>query len=130
MLFSTACQTAPSSRVEPAQPRAGIPVCQGMKTLVFLAGLAQVLVASTSLAIPTVLRWREDTAKLRPLTRPVFWTYAGYIWATNLSFGLQSLAGGPRGVHRPEHLYRADRGGLRRRVPVVRSRPCGTQRAR
>ena len=37
-----------------------------------------------------VLRWSEDTAKLRPLTRQVFWTYAAYIWATNVSFGLLS----------------------------------------
>lgn len=27
---------------------------------------------------------------LRPLTRQVFWTYAGYIWFSNLSFGLLS----------------------------------------
>jgi hypothetical protein len=32
-----------------------------------------------------------DTAKLRPLTRQVFWTYAVYIWCTNLAFGLVSL---------------------------------------
>src|SRR5262249_28771421 len=38
-----------------------------------------------------VLRWSEDTAKLRPLTRQVFWTYAVYIWCTNLAFGLVSL---------------------------------------
>ena len=38
------------------------------------------------------LRWKEDLAKLRPLTRQVFWTYAGYIWATNLSFGLLSAS--------------------------------------
>ena len=58
--------------------------------MVFIAGVAQLLLASASLAIPRVLRWREDTARLRPLTRQVFWTYAGYIWATNLSFGLIS----------------------------------------
>ena len=38
-----------------------------------------------------MLGWRAETAKLRPLTRQVFWTYAAYIWATNLSFGLVSL---------------------------------------
>src|SRR5262249_30639307 len=43
-----------------------------------------------SLAIPRVLGWRDDTAKLRPLTRQVFWTYAAYIWTTNLAFGLVS----------------------------------------
>lgn len=61
-----------------------------MKTLIVLAGLGQLGLALGSLAIPRVLRWSEDTAKLRPLTRQVFWTYAAYIWATNVSFGLLS----------------------------------------
>lgn len=61
-----------------------------MRTLLVLAGAGQLVLAAGSLAIPRVLRWREDTAKLRPLTRQVFWTYASYIWATNVSFGLLS----------------------------------------
>ena len=59
--------------------------------LVVLAGLGQLGLALASLAIPRVLGWQEDTAKLRNLTRQVFWTYAGYIWATNVSFGLLSV---------------------------------------
>lgn len=59
--------------------------------LVFLAGFGQLALIVASLAIPSVLGWREDTAKLRPLTRQVFWTYAAYIWCTNLAFGLVSL---------------------------------------
>jgi hypothetical protein len=55
------------------------------------AGAAQVALALVSLAIPRVLRWREQTLTWRPLTRQVFWTYAGYIWASNLSFGLLSV---------------------------------------
>jgi hypothetical protein len=62
-----------------------------LPTLVLLAGVGQLVLIVASLAIPRVLRWREDTAKLRPLTRQVFWTYALYIWATNLAFGLVSL---------------------------------------
>src|SRR5437899_1148525 len=58
--------------------------------LVRFAGAGQLVLIVASLAIPRVLRWREETAKLRPLTRQVFWTYAIYIWATNLSFGLVS----------------------------------------
>jgi hypothetical protein len=61
-----------------------------MKTMMILAGLGQLGLALGSLAVPHVLRWSEDTAKLRPLTRQVFWTYAAYIWATNVSFGLLS----------------------------------------
>jgi hypothetical protein len=58
--------------------------------LVFAAGLGQIILISASLAIPRTLGWRAETAKLRPLTRQVFWTYAGYIWFTNLCFGLLS----------------------------------------
>jgi hypothetical protein len=61
-----------------------------MRTLVFLAGLGQLALAAASLAIPRVLGWRAETAKLRPLLRQVFWTYAAYIWGINLSFGLLS----------------------------------------
>ena len=61
-----------------------------MLSFIFLAGLGQLALIVASLAIPRVLNWRDDVAKLRPLTRQVFWTYAGYIWATNLAFGLIS----------------------------------------
>ena len=54
------------------------------------AGAAQLILVAASLAIPRWLNWQRDLAKLRPLTRQVFWTYAGYIWVTNLSFGLVS----------------------------------------
>jgi hypothetical protein len=60
--------------------------------LIHLAGVGQIALALGSLAIPRVLHWREETARLRPLTRQVFWTYAGYIWLTNLSFGILSAA--------------------------------------
>jgi hypothetical protein len=61
-----------------------------MENLVWLAGVGQLALAAASLAIPSVLGWRSEVAKLRRLTRQVFWTYAGYIWAINLSFGLLS----------------------------------------
>jgi hypothetical protein len=59
-------------------------------TILILAGVGQLVLALGSLAIPLVLGWREHTAALPNLTRQVFWTYAGYIWATNVSFGLLS----------------------------------------
>ena len=66
-----------------------------MKILLVLAGLGQIGLALGSLAIPRILGWREETAKLKPLTRQVFWIYAGYIWSTNVAFGLvSSLAPG------------------------------------
>jgi hypothetical protein len=59
--------------------------------LMLVAGVGQLALITASLAIPRVLGWAEETAKLRPLTRQVFWTYALYIWCTNLAFGLVSL---------------------------------------
>lgn len=61
-----------------------------MRTLLILAGLAQLALVAGSFVIPRVLGWREETAKLRPLTRQVFWTYAGYILTAHLIFGLAS----------------------------------------
>jgi hypothetical protein len=61
-----------------------------VKALLVAAGLAQLVLATGSLAIPRVLGWRDETAKLRPLTRQVFWTYASYIWVTNVAFGVLS----------------------------------------
>jgi len=61
-----------------------------MKIWLVLAGLGQLALALGSLALPRVLEWSGDTAKLRPLTRQVFWTYAVYIWVTNVCFGALS----------------------------------------
>ena len=61
-----------------------------LHSAIVLAGIGQLAIVAGSLAIPRVLRWSDDVAQLRPLTRQVFWTYAGYIWGTNLSFGLIS----------------------------------------
>ncbi len=55
-----------------------------------LAGAGQLSLAAGSLAIPRILRWPEDTARLRPLTRQMFWVYAGYILAFHIAFGLLS----------------------------------------
>ena len=58
--------------------------------LIISAGIGQLGLVAASLAIPCALRWTEDLARLRPLTRQVFWVYAAYIWCTNLAFGLIS----------------------------------------
>lgn len=70
-----------------------IPTISGanVQRIVFLAGCAQVTLALGSLAIPRALKWRLELAKTGPLTRQMFWTYAGYIFAINLSFGLISV---------------------------------------
>jgi hypothetical protein len=61
-----------------------------LRTLVFLAGLGQIALFAASLTIPSVLGWRQELAKVRPLVRQLFWVYAAYILVTNLSFGLLS----------------------------------------
>jgi hypothetical protein len=63
-----------------------------VNALLMLAGIGQLLLALGSLTLPRILGWREETARLRPLTGQVFWTYAGYIWTTNVCFGVVSLA--------------------------------------
>ena len=70
--------------------------------IVATAGIGQLLLALGSLAVPRVLGWREETAKLRPLTRQVFWTYAAYIWCTNVSFGLLSTLAPERLIDRSD----------------------------
>ena len=62
-----------------------------LQLLIHLAGLAQVVLAIGSLAIPKVLKWRPELAKTAPLIKQMFWVYAGYIFVINLCFGLVSL---------------------------------------
>lgn len=62
-----------------------------LRALVVAAGAGQLALAAASLAIPRALGWREETARLRPLTRRVFWTYAGYILGFHVAFGLISV---------------------------------------
>ena len=62
-----------------------------LETLVRLAGLGQLLLAAASTAIPSVLQWPRETAKLRPLLRQLFWVYAGYILGFHVAFGALSV---------------------------------------
>jgi hypothetical protein len=62
-----------------------------MPILLALAGFAQLSIVAASLLAPRVLGWREELAGISPLTRTIFWTYAGYISATNLALALVSF---------------------------------------
>jgi len=62
-----------------------------LRALLIAAGVGQLGLAAASVAIPFVLGWREETARLRPLTRQIFWTYAAYILSFHICFGLLSL---------------------------------------
>jgi hypothetical protein len=61
-----------------------------LRLLMTLAGVGQLALALASLAVPRVLGWKEETARLEPLTRQVFWTYAGYVLCAHVAFGLLS----------------------------------------
>ena len=67
-----------------------MPIAISWHGLLVGAGASQLILVVASLAIPSLLNWKSDLSKLRPLTRQVFWTYAAYIWVTNLTFGLLS----------------------------------------
>ena len=58
---------------------------------IFLAGIGQIALVLGSLAIPKILKWKDELNKVQPLIRQIFWTYAGYILVTNLCFGLLSV---------------------------------------
>lgn len=62
------------------------------KIAIQLAGIGQIALALSSLAIPRLLKWDDELARLRPLTRSVFRTYSAYIFAVNLWFGMMSVA--------------------------------------
>jgi len=61
-----------------------------LRWLIVLSGIAQIVLILGSLAIPSVLKWKEELSGLKNLYRQMFWVYSGYIWGTNLSFGLVS----------------------------------------
>jgi hypothetical protein len=62
-----------------------------IKELIRVAGIAQIVLVIGSLAIPKILNWRPELAKVQPLIKQMFWTYAAYILVINLSFGLLSV---------------------------------------
>jgi hypothetical protein len=62
-----------------------------IQQLTYLCGWAQVALVIGSLAIPKILNWKQELAKVQPLIKQMFWTYAAYILVINLYFGLLSI---------------------------------------
>jgi hypothetical protein len=60
--------------------------------LLRLAGLAQIILALASVAIPILLKWKQELHKTSPLIRNIFYTYSVYIFAINIWFGIISMA--------------------------------------
>lgn len=64
-----------------------------LSQLVFICGILHIALAIGSSIIPKVLNWNAEFAKVKPLTRQMFWTYAAYILVINVCFGLVSIWG-------------------------------------
>ncbi|MEP6614241.1 MAG: hypothetical protein ABJA76_20200 [Mucilaginibacter sp.] len=62
-----------------------------IQQLISLAGLAQITLVIGSPFIPKALGWKGELAKVQPLIKQMFWTYAAYILVINLCFGLLSI---------------------------------------
>jgi len=62
-----------------------------LRELLFIAGISQIFLVLGSLTIPKLLHWKQELDKVNPLIKQMFWTYAGYILVTNLSFGILTL---------------------------------------
>lgn len=60
--------------------------------LLRVAGVGHFAVVAASTAAPRVLQWREELARLSPLNRQIFSTYAGYVLTINLLFGILAVA--------------------------------------
>lgn len=73
---------------------------EALELVVRGAGVAHFAVVAASLYVPRALGWREDVAKLKPINRQIFYTYAGYILTINLLFGLIATFGAPWLVER------------------------------
>jgi membrane protein YdbS with pleckstrin-like domain len=64
-----------------------------LNKLIFICGILHLSLAIGSSIIPEVLNWNTELAKVKPLIRQMFWTYAAYILVINVCFGLVSIWG-------------------------------------
>ncbi|SHJ42725.1 hypothetical protein SAMN02745181_2033 [Rubritalea squalenifaciens DSM 18772] len=59
--------------------------------LIQLAGVGELVLVAASAFIPKALNWKEAMGNPNRLVRQLFWTYACYILACHLFFGLISV---------------------------------------
>lgn len=57
----------------------------------WLAGIGHFVVLIASSQVPKYFNWKEDTAKLMPFNRKLFWTYGIYVFTTIFAFGVITL---------------------------------------
>jgi hypothetical protein len=62
-----------------------------MKTLMILAGLAQLGMVAVGSQVPRVFDWKRDLEHLRPANRRLFRVYGLFIVLANIGFGILSL---------------------------------------
>jgi hypothetical protein len=60
---------------------------------IFICGILHIAIGIGSTIIPKVLQWNSELAKVKPLIRQMFWTYAAYIFVINICFGVVSIWG-------------------------------------
>ena len=66
-------------------------VSDALTVLLRIVGVAQLAIAALNLALPRVMRWTEDLARLPLLIREVFHVHAWFISATLGIFGVLTL---------------------------------------
>jgi hypothetical protein len=61
--------------------------------MLLVAGLLHFALVPVSLSVPRVLRWKEEFARLSPLTRAVVWVHGAFLTGTIVAFGVLSIVG-------------------------------------
>jgi len=62
-----------------------------LPTLIFYAGIGQLMVLIASSLVPFQLKWKTELADLSKLHRQMYWVYGGYVVIAIVAFGLISL---------------------------------------
>jgi hypothetical protein len=62
-----------------------------LPTLIFYAGIGQLMVLIASSLVPFQLKWKTELAVLSKLHRQMYWVYGGYVVLAIVAFGLISL---------------------------------------
>src|SRR2546423_15622200 len=62
-----------------------------LANLLFLGGVCPFGILTASALVPRVLAWREELAKLRPLSRHLVWTHGVFIVLVIVAFGVLSV---------------------------------------
>src|SRR5258708_39858992 len=62
-----------------------------LPTLIFYAGIGQLMVLIASSLVPFQLKWKTELAVLSKLHRQMYWVYGGYVVLAIVAFGLISV---------------------------------------